>query len=192
MDVRTRLPRAKSGATGNSDDLINSRLLASKLFSYAICHGDDCRLPIGTTAKRLQKFTGDKSYDTKKTLEFVKSSRDKFLIKNVDGKQFVEAKTSVKICDSFQEGMCKSAGCKELHICRFFLEGTVPLVSCIYSLSEYRSKHSLFTFESYATPFNPPPPPNSLGRPFRKGCTKAMSGRLWLLASFDLCDFSQG
>ena len=123
MNVRAR---SKPSTTRNSDDL-NSRHLASKLFSYLICHGDDCRLAIVSAAKRLQKFSGDKSYDSKKALEFVRSFQDKFLIKNVDGQQFVEAKTSVRICDAFQEGKCKSTGCKTLHVCRFYLEGTVSV-----------------------------------------------------------------
>lgn len=128
MNVRAR---RKPSTTRNSDDL-NSRHLASKLFSYLICHGDDCRLAIVSAAKRLQKISGDKSYDSKKALEFVSSSHEKFVIKNVDGQQFVEAKTSVKICDAFQEGMCKSTGCKRLHVCRFYLEGTVSVFCTVY------------------------------------------------------------
>lgn len=118
-------PRRTSGSGIGSTKTHDSKLLASKLFSYLICHGEDCRLSIGSVANRLQKFSGDKSYDSKKALEFVNSFREKFVVKNVEGKNFVEAKTSVKICDAFQEGKCKSGGCKGLHICRFFLEGMI-------------------------------------------------------------------
>ncbi|CAB4013955.1 poly [ADP-ribose] polymerase 12-like [Paramuricea clavata] len=123
MKSAQRKPRRTSGSgIYKTTETHDSKLLASKLFSYLICHGEDCRLSIGSVAKRLQNFSGDKSYDSKKALEFVNSSREKFVVKNVEGKNFVEAKTSVKICDAFQEGKCKSGGCKGLHICRFFLE----------------------------------------------------------------------
>lgn len=119
-----RRPKPRSSA-GNSETL-DSNLLASKLFSYLICYREDCRLAIGDVAKRLRKFSGDsRVYDSKKALEFVNSFREKFVVKSVGGEQIVEAKTSVKLCDAFQDGKCKSSGCKELHICRFFLEGKV-------------------------------------------------------------------
>ena len=114
-------PKSRASRAGSPETLA-SNLLASKLFSYLICHGEDCRLSIGRAAKRLQKFSDDKSYDSKSTLAFVNSFHEKFVVKNVEGTRYVEARTTVKICDAFQEGKCKAGGCKELHICRFFLE----------------------------------------------------------------------
>lgn len=118
--------RSTSNQTGNSANL-DKNLLASKLFSYLICHGEDCRLAITDAAKRLQKFSDDRGFDKKKALEFVKCFREKFDVKNVEGKEFVEARTLVKICDAFQQGTCKATGCNELHVCRFFLEGAIHI-----------------------------------------------------------------
>ena len=109
---------SKVGVPGDSK-------IVSELYSSLICHGDeDCRLSINDVVKRLQTFSGDLACDTEKVLKLVECSRDKFVVKSVEGKQFVEAKTSVKICDAFQDGQCKAAECEGLHICRFFLEGT--------------------------------------------------------------------
>ena len=118
--------RALSGAEYlkyfEATDLKN---VGSKLFSYLISHGEECRLDISQVAKLLQTFSGEDELDSVKALRFVKSSREKFRVKTVEGKEFVEARTSIKICDGFQEGICRTEDCKRLHICRFFLEGIV-------------------------------------------------------------------
>ena len=127
--------RKKSKSSGaGSAEILDSNLLASKLFSYLICHSEDCRLPINGVAKRLQKFSDGNSYDAKKALEFVNSFREKFVVKHVEGRDFVEARTSVKICDAFQEGKCRAGGCKGLHVCRFFLEGI--MIIYLYNTNE--------------------------------------------------------
>ena len=124
LKARTKPPKAKPRLKRSEGP--DSKLLVSKLYSYLICHGDeDCRLPIYDVVRRLQKFSGDASYDAKRALEFARSSSQNFAVMNVEGKQFVEAKTSVKICDGFQDGKCRAAECQGLHICRFFLEGTL-------------------------------------------------------------------
>ena len=123
-------PKSRASRAGSPETLA-SNLLASKLFSYLICHGEDCRLSISRAAKRLQKFSDGKSYDSKKTLALVNSFREKFVVKNVEGTSYVEARTTVKICDAFQQGKCKAGGCKDLHICRFFLEGIKHILTHI-------------------------------------------------------------
>ena len=133
------MPRG-SGAGGS--ETLDTKLLASKLFAYLVSHAENCRLAIGRVAERLGEFSGGKSYDSKKALELVNSSRDKFsVIKNVEGtEQFVEVKTSVKICDAFQEGKCGTEGCKGLHICRFFLEGML-LTFILNIATQYCVRH---------------------------------------------------
>ena len=67
-----------------------------------------------------------KEYDAEKTLEFVNTYCEKFAIKKKKGKQFVEVKTSLELCDHFmfphtdQKRSHKS--CAKLHVCRLFLE----------------------------------------------------------------------
>ncbi len=75
---------------------------------------------------KLIVFLLFKGYDSKKTLELLKSCRDKFVIKTVEGEKFIEAKPSLKLCDRFlfpsTQGRCDQHPCNKLHICRRFLE----------------------------------------------------------------------
>ena len=65
-----------------------------------------------------------KEYDAKKTLEFVNLKGEKFAVQTIKGKQFVEVKTSLQLCDEFMfphtDKKCSS--CAKLHVCRLFLE----------------------------------------------------------------------
>ena len=67
-----------------------------------------------------------KGYDAKKTLEFVSSKGEKFDVKTIKGKQFVEVKTSLELCDGFMfphtNKKCSPKSCAKLHVCRLFLE----------------------------------------------------------------------
>ena len=99
----------------------SKKMNATKLFTYLLCHGEECRLDVFAAKKRLDKFTG-RDMTQGEALAFIKSFPKKFEMKTVDGRQFVEAKTSVKLCDAFQAGKCDIPSCKQLHICRFFLQ----------------------------------------------------------------------
>lgn len=114
---------------------------AAKLFSFLLCHGEDCQLELSVAVKRLQSFTGG-SIAEEKALNLIKSFREMFEVKTVDGKKFVEAKTSVKLCDAFQNTNCRSPTCKQLHICRFFLQS-----SCKFG-DKCQKPHS---FDSFTT-----------------------------------------
>jgi hypothetical protein len=142
--TRTRKLKSRASRSGSPDILLDSNLLASKLFSYLICHGEDCRLAIDRVAKRLRKFSDGKSYDSKEALAFVDKFRDKFIVKNVEGTKFVEARTAVKICDAFQEGKCKAGGCRGLHICRFFLAGMNSKYLHVYYLNKIVFQEVMF------------------------------------------------
>ena len=67
-----------------------------------------------------------KEYDAKKTLEFVNSKGEKFDVQTIKGKQFVEVKTSLELCDGFMfphtNKKCSPKSCAKLHVCRLFLE----------------------------------------------------------------------
>ena len=67
-----------------------------------------------------------KEYDAKKTLEFVNSKGEKFDVKTIKGKQYVEVKTSLELCDGFMfphtDKKCSPKSCAKLHVCRLFLE----------------------------------------------------------------------
>ena len=67
-----------------------------------------------------------KEYDAKKTLKFVNSKGEKFDVKTIKGKQFVEVKTSLELCDGFMfphtNKKCSPKSCAKLHVCRLFLE----------------------------------------------------------------------
>ena len=67
-----------------------------------------------------------KEYDAKKTLEFVSSKGEKFDVQTIKGKQFVEVKTSLELCDGFMfphtNKKCSPKSCTKLHVCRLFLE----------------------------------------------------------------------
>ena len=80
---------------------------------------------------KLIVFLLFKGYDSKKTLELLKSCRDKFVVKTVEGEKFVEAKSSLKLCNRFlfpsTKGRCNKYPCGKLHICPRFLEK-----SCIF------------------------------------------------------------
>ena len=98
----------------------SKKMNATKLFTYLLCHGEECRLDVFAAKKRLDELTG-RDMTQGVALAFINSFPKKFEVKTVDGRQFVEAKTSVKLCDDFQAGKCARA-CKQLHICRFFLQ----------------------------------------------------------------------
>ena len=67
-----------------------------------------------------------KDYDATKTLKFINSNCEKFAVQTIKGEQFVEAKTSLELCDGFMfpstKKKCTSKSCGKLHVCRLFLE----------------------------------------------------------------------
>ena len=59
-------------------------------------------------------------------MEFVNTYCEKFAIKKKKGKQFIEVKTSLELCDRFMfphtDKECSPKSCAKLHVCRLFLE----------------------------------------------------------------------
>lgn len=101
---------------------------ARNLFTL-LCCDEDCRLEFSVAVKRLGEVEG-KSLNQKEVLTIVELFPEMFQVVNVEGsKLFIEAKSSVSLCDSFQSGMCETLECKKLHICRFFLQD-----SCKYGV----------------------------------------------------------
>lgn len=119
--TQNRSFQESSEKTGNGD--VKSKQLLTKLFSYLLCHCDDSCLEINKVTRKLQKFSDSDIYDREKALQIIKSSHKRFIVKNVNGQQIVEARTTVKLCDAFQNGKCHYSSCRRLQICRFFLEG---------------------------------------------------------------------
>ena len=59
-------------------------------------------------------------------MEFVNSNCSKFDVQTIKGKQFVEVKTSLELCDGFMfshtDKKCSPKSCAMLHVCPYFLE----------------------------------------------------------------------
>lgn len=116
------MSRKQSGSRRIDNSQPLNRTTAGKMFSYLVCHVEECRLGMSDAVRRLNKFTGE-SVSQREALNFFKSDRERFEVKTVDGQEFIEARTTVKLCDAYQGGKCRVAMCSQLHICRYFLLG---------------------------------------------------------------------